>query len=437
MKKYIIILAAAAPLMSYSQQKWSLDMCIDYAHQHNLTIRKSENSIRTAEINLFSAKKELLPTVSATVSEDFVNNGTAAGLTLTTDAKTNLLRTLGGVKASMPLFDNYRINNLIKSNEFSLEAASQNLELAKKNIDIKIATSYMQTLYYRNMASVYDKQNDVCAAIVTRAQALYDSGKRPYSELAEAQAQQASNQYQLIQTKGNADVSLLELAQLLNMEYADTFDIMDVKSEINDELPSLREVSENAASKYPSVLSAWSQLQAAKHDLKVAKRDLYPKATLEVNAQTAYFNQLSPKDSPFAKFPKQFFDTNLYEMIGVHVNIPIFNRFQTRAKISKAQTAIVDKQLSLDEARLNIVKDIQTVWTNAKVAYSKYLSALKAEESTLVSFNYIQESYNVGRSTMFNLLEAQQKHFKAQQDAIQARYEYLIRVRILEFYRNL
>lgn len=279
MKKYIIILAAAAPLMSYSQQKWSLDMCIDYAHQHNLTIRKSENSIRTAEINLFSAKKEWLPTVSATVSEDFVNNGTAAGLTLTTDAKTNLLRTLGGVKASMPLFDNYRINNLIKSNEFSLEAASQNLELAKKNIDIKIATSYMQTLYYRNMASVYDKQNDVCAAIVTRAQALYDSGKRPYSELAEAQAQQASNQYQLIQTKGNADVSLLELAQLLNMEYADTFDIMDVKSEINDELPSLREVSENAASKYPSVLSAWSQLQAAKHDLKVAKRDLYPKAT--------------------------------------------------------------------------------------------------------------------------------------------------------------
>ena len=147
MKKYIIILAAAAPLMSYSQQKWSLDMCIDYAHQHNLTIRKSENSIRTAEINLFSAKKEWLPTVSATVSEDFVNNGTAAGLTLTTDAKTNLLRTLGGVKASMPLFDNYRINNLIKSNEFSLEAASQNLELAKKNIDIKIATSYMQTLY--------------------------------------------------------------------------------------------------------------------------------------------------------------------------------------------------------------------------------------------------------------------------------------------------
>lgn len=185
MKKYIIILAAAAPLMSYSQQKWSLDMCIDYAHQHNLTIRKSENSIRTAEINLFSAKKEWLPTVSATVSEDFVNNGTAAGLTLTTDAKTNLLRTLGGVKASMPLFDNYRINNLIKSNEFSLEAASQNLELAKKNIDIKIFTSYMQTLYYRNMASVYDKQNDVCAAIVTRAQALYDSGKRPYSELAE------------------------------------------------------------------------------------------------------------------------------------------------------------------------------------------------------------------------------------------------------------
>lgn len=437
MKKYILILIAAVPLMTYSQHKWNLDMCIDYAHQHNLTIRKSENSIRTAEINLFAAKKEWLPTVSATITEDFVNNGTAAGYTSVTDIRTNLLKSLGGVKASMPLFDNYRINNLIKSNEFSLEAASQNLKLAHKNIDIKIATSYLQTLYYRNMASVYQKQNDVCTAIVTRAQALYDSGKRPYSELAEAEAQHASNQYQLIQAKGNAAVSLLELAQLLDIEYADTFDIMDVEDEVIAELPSLRELSENAANKYPSVLSAWSQLQAAKHDLKVAKRELYPKATIEMSAQTSYFYQLSPTETEFDTFSRQLFNKNLYEIIGVHVNIPVFNRFQTRAKISKAQATIVDKQIALDEARLNIIKDIQTVWTNAQVAYNKYLSALKAEESTRVSFNYIQESYNVGRSTMFNLLEAQQKHFKAQQDAIQARYEYLIRVRILDFYRNL
>ena len=218
---------------------------------------------------------------------------------------------------------------------------------------------------------------------------------------------------------------------MLNLPSADDFDVAPVEEPLAT--PATVDY-DGVIERWPSILAAKSAIEANKAQVKVARSGYYPTLSFEGYLKTYYVNMFHT-DIGWGSFDKQFFDSNLNEVVGLHLSIPIFNRFQTRSNIRSAKLNLMEQQLALDDARQNLRTEMQKASTNTKVALDKLAAARKAVDAAAVSVSYEQDRYEAGRSSVFDLINAQQKHLKTCQDAVQAKYEYYIRQRILDFYK--
>ena len=243
------------------------------------------------------------------------------------------------------------------------------------------------------------------------------------------EAQAAQDEYTLVNAQGQYTIELTKLSQLLNLPTVEGFDIADINEE--GEAPVVN--YDNVVNNWPSILSAKAQIEASKAKIKVARADYYPTLSLQGHVSTFYVNFFH-QDSGWGGFGKQYFNKNLNEVIGLHLKVPIFNRFQTRNKIRSAKLDVLHQDLALEEAQQKLRQEIQIAQTNVGVARQKRESAEKSAEASNVSLSYEQERFDAGRSSVFDLLQARQKYTKARQEAIQAKYELMIRQRILKFY---
>ena len=335
----------------------------------------------------------------------------------------------------MPLFDGFKIQNQIKADQFSLSSASANLEAAKKDISIQVATFYLQCLYYRGMADVARNQVETSREMVKRATIRVEEGKRPRSEQAEAEAQLAADEHALVNNEGQYTLALITLAHLLNMPDVEGFRIIEDEQALGLETDTLlrmpQEIFESTVSQWPAIMATQADITQSEFLLKVKKADYYPRLNLTGSIGTIYYNAFHQSNP--GGFGHQL-RTNRGEMIGLTLSYPIFSRFETRNSVRQASYEIVNKKLALENAKLKLRKDIQTAYYNADIARQKRISSAKACESSRISVEYEEVRYEEGRSNIFDLLQARQKYLKAQQDAVQAKYEQLIRQRILHFY---
>ena len=426
---------SATITVANAQKQWTLDECITYAIDHNVNIQQRAIQIQKSKVSLETSNNAWLPEVNAHLGEQFsfgnYNSTTGSMQSDNSDNNYDLAYTNGNITATMNLFDGFKVRNQVKADRFSLEAATANLEKAHKDMGIQIAVHYLECLCNKSLVDVANSQLAVSQQLRQRASVLVDEGKRPISELKDIEATVASDEYTLTQAKGNLTVALTNLAQLLNLPTVDDFDV----APIDEPLPNLTVADyTDVVERWPSITAAKSSIEAGKARVEVARASYYPTLYVEGSLRTFYVNMFH-QNPGWGGFGKQFFKNNMNEVIGLHLNIPIFNRFQTRSNIRMAKLEVMDKQLALDDARQNLRTEMQKAYTNAMVALDKQTSAQKAVDAAAVSVNFERDRYDAGRSSVFDLIQAQQKYLKAQQDAVQSKYEYLIRQRILDFYR--
>ena len=417
----VAILLAALSAARAQEHAYTLDECIDYAISHNINVQERALAISQQEIALNTSKNAWLPDLNLDMSQmfGFNNPGAASGngsVSLAEDGSA----TTGSVRASMPLFDGFRIKNQIQADRFSLMSATANLEAAKKDISIQVAAYYLQCLYYEGMADVSRKQVETSREMVRRAAILVEEGKRPRSEQADAEAQLALDEHTLTNDEGQYTLSLLTLAHALNMPDS---------SDATLQMPQT--IYESTVDSWPTIISAQAGIRQSESLLKVRKADYYPQLNLTGSMGTAYYNLFH--QGGLGSFGHQL-HSNLGEVIGLSLSYPIFNRFQTRNSVKHASNEILHQRLALEDAKLKLREDIQNAYYNATVAQKKRQSSVKACEASRISVEYEEIRYEEGRSSIFDLLQARQKYHKAQQDAVQAKYESLIRQKILEFY---
>ena len=419
-------------------QTMTLDECIDYAISHNINVQQRALKIDQQEIQLNTSKNAWLPDLNLEVNQLFgFNNPTGASGSSgsSTSMSASGSATTGRLTTTMPLFDGFRIKNQIKADRFSLSSASADLEAAKKDISIQVATSYLQCLYYKGMADVARQQVETSRELVRRAAILVEEGKRPRSEQADAEAQLASDEHALATDEGQYTLSLLTLAQALNLPDVEGFRIVEDEQALglssDSTLQAPLAVYESVVSTWPTIMSAQSNIRQSEYLLKVKKADYYPRINLTGSLGTNYYNLFhGPNPGSFG----HQLHTNSGEIVGLSLTYPIFSRFQTRNNVKRASNDIISMQLSLEDSKRKLREDIQTAYYNASVANQKRQSAAKACEANRISVDYEEIRYTEGRSNIFDLLQARQKYLKTQQDAVQAKYEYLIRLRILQFY---
>lgn len=427
------LISLAFPLMAQTPKTWSLKECIDYALSHNITIHQQELSQEAQEISLHTSRMSRLPDLNASVGQGF-GFGRSTGRDGSTVDQTSA-STSFHISSSIPLFTGFRIPNQVKADKFSLKAATAQLEKARQDVSINVATAYLNALYYKGLEEIATQQVTLSREQLSVAQAMVLSGKKPQSEQAEAEALLASAQYDLTQAQGNTRMARLSLCQLLNLTTDfTTFEISepDTSSVITGDMPLPDLVFEQAVSAHPAILAAGYELESSRHQMKVSRSYMMPSLSLNASYSNSYYYIYDHKNMGFA----DQMDLNGSEYIGISLSIPIFNRFATRNNLRQARLNIRSRELALTDARQTLHKEIQQAFYAALAARDNFASAQKAHTATRLSYQYESERYAVGRSTSLDLSSARQKLEKASQDALQAKCEYLLRMKILEFYNG-
>lgn len=447
MNKQFKVLFIAVALTSYisheplsAQHVWSFDECVQYAIDHNIDIQQKTVDIRLQENQLNTTRNDWMPTVEANAAQRFsfgnalASTGTMASTTEAYNA--DLSYTNATVDLSMPIFDGFRRKNQARSDHWSVQQATASLASARKSLTIQIATYYLQALYEKGMTEVAEAQVETSRQLCEQIRTLVDDGRKPKSDLADAEAQLASDEYELTEARGRYEIAMLTLSQLLNLETVQGFEISDITDlAVNEQLTINREqfslADDDIIERYPSIIAGKALVEKSRYDIKTARAAYFPILDFRASLNTYYLNFFH-KSHPDG-FAVQMWN-NRSEVVGLHLKVPIFNHFATRNNIRKAKMTLLKSQLALDDSRQQLRKEIDQAYYNALNAQSKYRAAQKSQEASLVSSTFEKDKFEAGRSTIYDLTQANQRLRKSRENTVQAKYEFIIRQMVLDIY---
>ena len=432
-----ISLALFAALLSQpllAQTPWTLTQCCDYAVEHNISVKQYENQRQRQEIQLSTARNQRLPDLNASAGQNFsFGRGLTAENTYT---NTNTSSTSFSLGTSVPLFTGFQIPNQIKLSRLNLEAATQDLEKAKNDIRAQVAQAYVQILYDMEISDVAHRQISIDSGQVARLQSLLDVGKVSEAEVAQQKAAMAQSLLTATQADNNLQLALLSMTQLLELPSPDGFTIVRPRGSVGCDniaaLPTPDDIYAEALAVKPEIQAQQLRLRSADNNIKIAQSGLYPTLSFSAGLGSNYY-----KTSGFVAdgFGEQL-KNNFSQYLVLSLNIPIFQRFQTRINISSARIDRQNQQLSLDNTKKTLYKEIQQAYYNTIAAQQKLQSSDQARESSETAFRLMQAKYENGKATITEFNEAKNNYLKSESDLTQARYEYLYQQALIQFYRG-
>jgi outer membrane protein len=433
-----VLIFVLCSFTNYAQtEQWTLEECISYAREHNIAIKQLELQKKNSEINLNTAQNSRLPDLNSSMGQNwnFGRTQTQTGLYENqSQSNTNL-----SISSSMPLFTGFRIPNEIAKNELDLKAAVQSLEKAKDDLALNIASLFLQVLFNKELLKINEEQLTLSKYQVERTRELVRYEKVPAAQLSDIEAQVANDEVAVIQAENNLSLSLLDLQQSLELEQNTGFNISIPEfGDITDNLGSLQTpqmVFENALQFKPAIKEQELKVESAEKTLKIAESGYYPNLNLSLGYGTNYFF-LYNKDATNRTLANQL-KNNGGEYVGLSLNIPIFNRYSTRNQVKSARVNIENQQWVLENTKKTLFKEIQTAYHNALAAREKYKASGKAIKAASESFNSASVKYESGKSTVMEYNEANNRLLKSRSEEIQAKYDYIFRTKILDFYNGI
>ncbi len=444
MKKLVfILLGITVATGAGAQQKWTLRQCIDYAVENNIDIRQSALQVEGAEIELNTAQNSRLPNLNAGMNQNFGFGRTSvrytdpeSGAVYDRYENTRSSGTSFSVSAGIPVFRGFNINNRIKAGKIDLEVAAQGLERAKQDLELNVAALYLDALLKKEILAVYRGQTALTREQVARTTAMVDEGKVARSQLYEIEAQLAGNEVSEVEASNNLATSLLNLSQALNLGNVSGFDIEEVNTEAFTPtafagLSSPDAIYQTAVGIRPVVREAELRLKSSELGVKIAQSAYMPSLDLSANVNSGYQYVFGKSGQP--SFSDQLRD-QLREGVGLSLSIPIFNRNATRNNVRSARLAVMNQTLALEGVRQALYKEIQQAWQGAVSAGARYEATTKALTASEEAVRTVRLRYDEGKATVYEYDEAQTRLIESRSNQAQAKYDYLFRTRILDFY---
>ena len=427
----MIGLLLAVPASSQTRE-WNLRECIDYAIEHNISIKQQENNVKNQEVSLSTAKNSRLPNLQASASESL---GFGRGLTSNnTYANRNTQSTSFNLGSDVPIYTGGQITNQIRQNKLNLQAALADLEKAKENISMQVASAYLEAVYQKDLVTVAERQKELSEAQARRVELLFQNGKVSETELAEANSHVAADELSLTQQQNSRMLALLDLSQLLELPTPEEFDIQ--RPEVNDPatviLTTPDVIYAEALNIKPQIQAGKLNVLSAERGVRIAQSGHYPSVHFSAGMGSNYYKTSGFKADPFSKQ----MDDNFNQSLGVSLSVPIFNRFATRNAVRQARLQVTSQQMQLEETKKALYKEIQQAYYNALAAQKQCISSYAALQSSQTAFNLMQKKYENGKATATEYQESKTALQKAESTALQSRYTFLFRQKIIEFYRG-
>jgi outer membrane protein len=352
------------------------------------------------------------------------------------------------VASAVTVFQGLQQRNTIQQNEFNLLASLQDLEKLRNDISMLLASGYLQILFNMELLEVAQIQHETTLQQVERTSKLVEAGSLARGSLFEIQAQAASEELNVIEAQNALDISYLTLTQMLDLDSVGNFqiEIPEFGDVARDPIElTVEEVYQEGLGVLPRIRSAELQVRSAEKGLSIAQGGRSPSLILSGAYGTGYsdFNQLlvgrDPENNPIwddYPFWDQMNDNrNIYFQLGL--NIPIFNKTMVSTNISNAKLNVLNNKLALETAQMDLYKNIQQAYADAKAARRKYLATETALVSMEESFKYTEEKYEVGLVNAVDYNIEKTRLTNTQSDLLQAKYDYIFKMKVLDFYRGI
>lgn len=446
---------------------WTLEQCIDYALKNNIQILQSELNTDLSKTNLLQSEGALLPSINANASHSY-NIGRTIDRFTNQFADQQVLSQNFGVSADINLFSGFQNINSIKQSRYDYMASKFDVDKTRNDVSLNIATAYLQVLYSMDAVNNAQNQSGITLAQVERTKKLVEAGSAAKGVLLDIQAQLASEELTVTSAQNQLDIAILSLAQLLNLPSTDGFAI--VKPDLgnaNDILlaATSQQIYNTAVQTLPEVKSAEFKLKSAEKGISIARGGLSPRLSFSASYGTGYsglsqrllttpsFTGYGPDGSITSGGDTVFspmFSNPTYENIpymdqykdnkntsfGFFLQVPIFNKFQTKTAIDRAKIQKMNAELTVMSTKLQVQKNVQQAYADANAGLKKYSSSTKALEAMQESFKYTEQKFNVGMVNTNDYNDSKNKVIKAQSDQLQAKYEYIFKTKVLDFYQG-
>jgi outer membrane protein len=439
----LIVSIAISNNAAAQQRVWSLEDCINYAIENNIQIKQTELNIESVEADLLQSKLSLLPSLNGNT-----NFSWSWGRTLdqTTYIYFNQKTNQGSMNfdANMTLFRGLRNLNQIKQNQIEFEISQYNADKMRDDISLMLTKAYLQILFNKELLRVAREQVAITQEQIDRTAKMVEAGTLARGSLLEMDAQGAREELSVINYENLLDLAYLDLLQILDLE-ADVdidIEIPELTMEIIHELQPLSNIYETALMTQPIVKSAELGVKSSQKSLAIAKGDRSPVLGVGGGWRTNYSNQYrvwDPNNNAFVgdiPFKDQFKD-NQSKYLGFSLSIPIFNGYQVSTRINKAKINTANSEYNLELTKNTLRKEIEQAYNDAKAAYKSYAATQSSLNSFEESFRYTEQKFNVGLSNSVDYNIAKSQLTSAESELIRAKYDYIFKTKILDFYMGL
>jgi outer membrane protein len=442
--KISLIIVLFLGLLSQAQsKKWTLEECVDYAIKNNISIKQSELDTKSASIEKSSAVGNFLPTFD-------INGSHSWNIGLNQNIITNLLEnqttqfTSAGISSNVAIYNGMQNQNRLRRANLAIVASEYQLSKMKDDISLNVANAFLQILFNKENLKVQKEQLSNNEKQLLRSQELVNAGVVPRGDLLDIKATVATNNQAIVTAENALLISKLSLAQLLQLDNFQDFDVADANYDAKESSTLLQTpaaIFAKAKEERVELKIAKANLEMAESDLKIAKGAYQPslQGFYSLNTRAGYtdrvigFNGTTPIFAPALPLFEQF-DNNKGHSFGFQMNIPLLNGFSVRNNVDRSKIAFDRSKIAFSQQELDLERNVFTAFTDAKGAMKANESAIITLEARQEAYNYAKEKFAVGMLNAFDLNQSQTLFVNAQSEVVRTKYDYIFRVKVIEFY---
>lgn len=464
MFKYLFVFLGVYGSFS-AQNNWDLKSCIDYAVKHNIQLKQGQINNQINKNNLDQTKANILPTLNLGASHTY-NFGKTIDRFTNTFANTQVLSQNFFVSSNVVLFSGLSQYNNIKANEYNYLSSTENIKQQQNDLTLNLVNLYLNVIFTDELTGIAKNQFNITKEQLERTQKLVEAGALAKSVQFDIEAQLANEEVNVTNAQNNYQLALLSLQQLMNLDSVNTFNVVKPNIDVEGQLmmsTGIQSIYETALKNQPNVKASEYALIGSEKTLAAARGRRSPTisangslgtGTSELDKRIDAVNIIGAEQAPYytqsgeaiygpktqvvtskKPFADQFKD-NVNKSFGLTLTVPLFNGLQTHTGVKNAKLSLMNSKLNQDLVKQNLYKNIAQAYTSAQAALSRYMANKKSVEASDASFKFADQKFNVGAISAFDYNSAKNRLLNAQSNLLQSKYEYILRLKVLDFYQG-
>lgn len=442
LKYSLTVLAILSVTSLFAQKKWTLEECINYTLQNNIQIKRSIYTSEIAKVDYIKSYADITPTLYAYGSHG-ISKGLSYNYYQNRYESSKFEDGNFGITSQLDLFQGLNKLSTINSNKYGYLASKSDIEKLKNDLVLNVVGGYLQVLYTTEMLGLANEQLGVAELKLSKAKSQFDLGQLSEGGYLEIKAQYAQEKKNQTVANNNIVISKLTLVQFLELDSIENFQI-EMKNDLivtSPSIPNPQEIYGVASENLPEIKSSEFRLKQSEKGVSIARSLRSPKLYLSFDINSRYSQIASdPFSAVLRPYPNysysQQINDNTFSSVRLNIQIPILNKFTAQSQISRAKINVLDRKEALNETKKQVLKSIQQAYTDALAAKDTYDQSAESVNALQQVFDLSSQKFDLGMIDAVEYWIAKSNLVKAKADLINAKYSYILKLKILDFYRG-